>query len=64
VSIFKRKKKELDSKSKHIAIMYLDKAKSKLERELSSSERSGEDEIFTAEHDIRCIENTISYLER
>ena len=63
MNLFKQNRKELDSKSKHIAVMYLSKAKSTLEKELSSMERVGENEIFTAEHDIKCLENAISYLE-
>jgi hypothetical protein len=62
LGLFKRKK-ELDSKSKHIAVMYLSNAKHKLEKELSTNERFGENEIFTAKHDIKCIENAINYLE-
>lgn len=47
----------------HISVMYLQKAKSKLENELKSNERFGEIERFTAEHDIRCLERAIEYLE-
>jgi spore maturation protein CgeB len=61
MKLFKRKK-QLDSKSKHIAVMYLTNAKYRLEKELASK-RFGESEIFTARHDIRCLENAISYLE-
>lgn len=60
---FFARKKELDSKSNHIAVMYLHKAKTQLENELKSNERFGETERFCAEHDIKCLENTISFLE-
>lgn len=60
--VFKTKK-ELDNKSKHISIMYLYKAKTQLENELITKERDGESEIFTAKHDINCLENAIKYLE-
>jgi hypothetical protein len=67
MNLFKSKKKELgykrlDYKSKAIAVMYLGKAKFRLEKELSSGNRMGEDEIFTANHDIKCLENAIKYL--
>ena len=52
-------KKELDYKSKAIAVMYLDRAKSELENEV----RSGESERFTADHDIKCLSKTINYLK-
>lgn len=59
---FKLKKKELDSKSIAIAVMYLDKAKYRLEKELASGERMGYDEMFTAIHDLKCLEKAIRYL--
>lgn len=55
--------KELDSKSMHISIMYLCRAKTELENELKSGERLGETESWVAEHDIKCIERAIEYLE-
>lgn len=61
--LFKFRKKELDSKSKAIARMYLDKAKFTLEKELATGERKGETEIWTAKHDIKCLERAIDYLE-
>ena len=61
---FKRKEKELDNKSIHIAVMYLSKAKTRLEKELDTGERSGENEVFTAKHDIRCLERAINYLNK
>ncbi len=64
MSFFKSRKKELDSKSKAIARMYLDKAKFVLEKELATGERKGETEIWTANHDIKCLERAIDYLEQ
>lgn len=58
-----KSKKELDSKSKHISVMYLSKAKTQLEDELSSNKRNSEDTRWTAEHDIKCLQNAIDYLE-
>lgn len=43
--------------------MYLDKAKYKLQKELDANQRTGEDERWVAEHDIKCIEETIQYLK-
>jgi hypothetical protein len=61
--LFKRTKKpELDSKSRHIAVMYLSIAKNELVREIEEKQRTGESEVFTAEHDIKCLEKTIKYL--
>ena len=64
MSFFKPKKKVLDSKSKAIARMYLDKAKFILEKELASGEKKGETEIWTANHDIKYLERAIDYLEQ
>lgn len=61
---FKKKEKpELDHKSRAITVMYLHKAKDNLENELASKERIGEDEFFCANHDIKCLEKAITYLE-
>ncbi|MET3700033.1 hypothetical protein SAMN05877753_105380 [Bacillus oleivorans] len=62
MKLFKPKKKELDSKSIAIAVMYLDNAKYKLEKELEEGRRDGEDEVWAANHDIECLERTINYL--
>lgn len=62
MNLFKPKKKELDSKSIAIAVMYLDNAKYRLEKELEEGRRTGEDEIWTASHDIECLERAIKYL--
>lgn len=62
MNLFKSNKKELDSKSIHIAVMYLDNAKYKLEKELEEGRRTSEEEIWVAGHDIECLEKTIEYL--
>jgi hypothetical protein len=62
MSFFKPKKEELDSKSIAIAVMYLDKAKYRLEKELTSGERTNEEAVWTAQHDIKCLENVIRHL--
>lgn len=58
----RQKRKELDSKSMHISVMYLFKNKRELEDRLSEYKKTGQD-TFTTEHDIRCLENAIEYLE-
>lgn len=63
-SLFKKKPKpELDTKSMHISVMYLHKAKSQLESELQTGHRKGASEVFTAEHDIKCLDKAIKYLQ-
>jgi hypothetical protein len=56
----RRKRKELDSKSKHVSIMYLSKSKTELERQLRECKKT---DTFTIQYDIRCLENAIEYLE-
>ncbi len=63
MGLFKRNKKELDYKSKAIAAMYLSNAKYRLEQEIEQGRRTGEDEIWTANHDIECLERAINYLQ-
>lgn len=63
MKLFKPKKEELDSKSIAIAVMHLDNAKYRLEKELKTGERIENDEVFTALHDIKCLERAIKYLK-
>lgn len=62
MGLFKHKK-ELDSKSRHITVMYLHKAKTQLEKDLESCDRYGETEILNAKHDVKCLENAIVFLK-
>ena len=54
---------ELDSKSRGISIMYLHNKVNELEEELKTKAR-GEDERWSAQHDINCLKRTIDYLEK
>lgn len=61
---FKSKKKtELTGHEKAIAIMYLGKSEYKLQDELDSGRRDNADSIWTANHDIQCIQKAIKVLE-
>lgn len=55
---------ELDSKAKAISIMYLTDKKTELEVQLNAGERPGDRERFAAEHDISCLERTITFIRR
>ena len=61
LNLFK-KKPELDSKSKAITLMYLTKAQKQLVDEIASAKN--EDELFCADHDMRCLTNAIDFLEK
>jgi hypothetical protein len=60
--LFKKTANTLDSKSKAIAMMYLSKSLRTLQDELNDGSRQDESEVFTAKHDIQCLQRTIEHL--
>lgn len=61
---FKSKKKtELTGHEKAIAIMHLGNAQYRLQKEIDSGRGDNADSIWTANHDIQCIQKAIKVLE-
>lgn len=56
-------KKKLNSKSKEASIMYLLMVKASLEEDIQELEKIGSNTYLT-EQDIKCIDETIEYLEK